>query len=65
MKKIFYIAILLFIFSLFPSVAQEDGGNTVNVPGSKQAFVFGKQKYNNKEYETAKELFSKIGRAHV
>ena len=59
MRKIFYIAILLFIFSLLPSVAQEDGGNTVNVPGSKQAFVFGKQKYNNKEYETAKELFSK------
>jgi hypothetical protein len=61
MKKIFYIILLLFIFSLIllPSAAQEDDGNKINVTGSKQAFVFGKQKYNNKEYETAKELFSK------
>ena len=59
MKKIFYITILLFLFSLLPSFAQEDDGNKIDVTGSKQAFVFGKQKYNNKEYETAKELFSK------
>ncbi len=56
LSLILYLIILS--LTLLVCVAQE-GENEIDIKGSRQAFIFGKQHYNTGKYADAKELFSK------